>query len=298
METGATPVLRSISPSAWCFYCIVPAKRFAAVTGIWLMLALGSVASADTLLDISSSLSASDPTQLGRLSRNGVPSMWTIPEPFPGVFNPTLSFHYHAYDVFDGFPTSPRNHSEVTSRFVQITLNSATTSLFVSAYADAYTPDPVPVNRGLDTNWLGDLGTSGNYFGTAPAYFQVFVPEGHNLIVVVSEAGSPGAGLNLPFHVLIEGFTDTQYTDTRPTIVRTAVSSTNLLISATNGIAGRSYALLTSTNAALSVSQWLPIATNVPTADGSFGFKMPPPNPVNPLDPQRFFILQSPTPTE
>lgn len=259
------------------------------------MLAVCPIVSADTLLDISSSLSASDPTQLGRLSRNGIPSMWNIPEPFPGVLNPTLSYHYHAYNVFDGFPSSPRNHSEVTSRYVQITLNSATTSLFVSAYVDAYTPDPVPVNRGLDTNWLGDLGTSGNFFGTDAGFFQVFVPEGHNLIVVVNEAGSPGVGLGQPFHLLIEGFTDTQYTDTRPTIVHTAVSTTNLLINATNGIAGRSYALLTSTNAALSLSQWLPIATNVPTADGSFGFKMPPPSPVNPLDRQRFFILQSPT---
>jgi|ERR1017187_188556 hypothetical protein len=267
----------------------------AAATGIWLMLAVCPIVSADTLLDISSSLSASDPTQLGRLSRNGIPSMWTIPEPFPGVFSPTLSFHYHAYNVFDGFPTSPRTHSEVTSRFVQITLKSATTSLFASAYVDAYTPDPVPVNRGLNTNWLGDLGTSGNFFVTDAAFFQVFVPEGHNLIVVVNEAGSPDAGLGLPFHVLIEGFTDTQYTDTQPTIVHTAVSNTNLLIAAENGIAGRRYALLTSTNVALPASQWTPIATNVPTADGSFGFKMPPPNPVNPLDPQRLFILASPT---
>jgi len=256
------------------------------------MLALGPKASADTLLDVSSSLSLSDPTQLGRLSRDGIISDWSSAKAFPGAFNTTLSYHYHTFSLFSRTLAGTTILTELTCRYVQVLVEDTNSAIFVSAYLDSYTPDPTMPNRGLDVNYLGDLGNRGGFYGVDPASFQVFVPAGHDLILVVSDTGVGNAGIGKPFRVLVEGFTDTQYSDTRPAIVNVAMSNTNLVLNATNGIAGRTYDVLTSTNLALPLSQWAPIATNVPNASGSFLLTVT--SAVNPLDRQRFFILQSP----
>ena len=44
-------------------------------------------------------IGAGDPTQLGRLSRNGVPSDWSGLATFPGVINTTTSYHYTVLDL-------------------------------------------------------------------------------------------------------------------------------------------------------------------------------------------------------
>ena len=56
------------------------------------------------------------------------------------------------------------------------------------------------------------LETPGNFFGTDPVFFQVIVPVGHDLIVVVNQTAT-GAGIGDPFSILVEGFVDTEYTD-------------------------------------------------------------------------------------
>src|SRR5262245_27252913 len=45
------------------------------------------------------SVSAGDPTQLGRLSRNGVAQDWAGSEPFPGIINPGTTYHYVTLDL-------------------------------------------------------------------------------------------------------------------------------------------------------------------------------------------------------
>ena len=252
-------------------------------------LAFGPIASADTLLDVSSSLSNSDPTQLGRLSRNGIASVWSGAKSFPGVINPTLAYHYRILSVFSA---PPSGHFEVTSRYVQVILEDANGALFVSAYLDAFTPNAVAANRGLDVNYLGDAGSSGDSYGTDPLFFQCFVPAGHDLIVVVSDVSASNAGIGQPFRVLVEGFTDTQFSDTRPAIISTVLSGTHLVLNATNGIAGRTYAVLTSTNVALPLRQWAPIQTNVLNASGAFLLTVT--NAVVAPNRQRFFVLQTP----
>lgn len=260
-----------------------------AAAAVWL-LASGQIASADTLLDVSSSLSVSDPTQLGRLTRDGIGSAWSGAKGFPGAVNITTSYHYRILTVFS---SPPLGHFEVTSRYVQVILEDTNAVFFVSAYLDSFAPNATAANRGLDINYLGDPGSSGDSYATDPRFFQVFVPAGHDLIVVVTDVSGSNAGIGQPFRVLVEGFTDTQFSDSRPAIVSTASSKTNLVLNATNGIAGRTYDVLTSTNVALPLSQWAPIQTNVLNASGSFLLTMT--NGVNPIDRQRFFILQSPT---
>ncbi|HVM47227.1 MAG TPA: hypothetical protein VMU04_04330 [Candidatus Acidoferrum sp.] len=260
-----------------------------AAAAAWL-LASGQIASADTLLDVSSSLSVSDPTQLGRLARDGVGSAWSGAKGFPGAINITTSYHYRLLTVFS---SPPLGHFEVTSHYVQVILEDTNAAFFVSAYLDSFAPNPTATNRGLDINYLGDPGTSGDSYGTDPRFFQVFVPAGHDLSVVVTDVSASNAGIGQPFRVLVEGFTDTQFSDSRPAIVSTAISNTSLVLNATNGIAGRTYDVLTSTNVSLPLSLWAPVQTNVLATSGSFLLNVT--NLVNPLDHQRFITLQSPT---
>ena len=161
-----------------------------------------AAAQASVILDVASALDLEDPTQLGRLSRNGIPQDWLGDEPFPGVITTTVSYHYHAYLVNVG-----------DTPFVQIEVDSVSRDTFVSAYDTSYLPDSAGTpNFGFDTNWLGDAGASGNLFGVDPAHFQVLVPQNHELLVIVNNT-SGNAGIGDPFHLTVEGFIDSDFTN-------------------------------------------------------------------------------------
>jgi hypothetical protein len=76
----------------------------------------------------------------------------------------------------------------------------------------------------------------------------------------------------------------------QPVISAINLSGTNLVLSATNGVAGETNYVLTSTDLALPPSQWTPISTNVLTAGGNFSITVT--NAVN-TDSQQFFMLQT-----
>ena len=164
-------------------------------------LLLVSVAQADTLTTFTTSISGSDPTQLGRISRNGVPSDWSGLKVFPGIINPSTVYNYHTYSVNSG-----------VTPFIYITMDSVPGNTFASAYFPSYNPTNVGPNNGLDVNYLGDAGSSGNYFGTNPISFEVYVPVHANFLVVVNT--SSNAGLGQPFTITVQGFLDDQFTST------------------------------------------------------------------------------------
>ena len=157
------------------------------------------------LLDVTSSLSAADPTQLGRLVRDGIGSDWSVQSPFPGVLNPTVSYHYQTFTV-----------NVQTTSFIQVLVDSVSADLFASAYLGTYQPDPSGVNLGLDFNYLGDAGRSGNFFGTDPLFFQVIVPAFSQLVLVINDTNPLQTGLGQPFRLLVEGFLDTDFTEPVP----------------------------------------------------------------------------------
>ncbi len=68
------------------------------------------------------------------------------------------------------------------------------------------------------------------------------------------------------------------------------LSGTNLVLNGTAGLSGRTYVVLMGTNLTEPLNQWVPVATNVPGADGNFSTTAT--NAVNPTAPQRFYILQ------
>lgn len=76
----------------------------------------------------------------------------------------------------------------------------------------------------------------------------------------------------------------------RPTITTMDLSSTSVLLTASNGVASVSYHLLASTNLALPLDQWTSIATNLPRTNGNFAISAQ--NPARGAS-RYFFALQA-----
>ena len=153
---------------------------------------------ATTLLDQTTSLTAGDSTQLGRLTRNGIIADWSSTEPFPGTINLTTSHHFRTFVISAA--------SLTLTPYVQVNVDDPNAHVFVSAYLVSYD------STNLATNYRGDEGFSGNFFGTDPSFFQVIVPPGNDLVVVANET-APGNAIGEQFRLMVEGFSDTLYTD-------------------------------------------------------------------------------------
>ncbi len=166
---------------------------------ILLAVLTSAAASGALITTINGSLSASDPTQLARLSRSGVPSDWSTSKAFPGALNVTTSYRYETFTINSG-----------NTPYIQISSDDPNAAVFVSTYLGGYFPNSLAANRGLDTNYLGDGGSSGDAFGTDPTFFQVVVPLRTNFQIVVNDVG---AGLARPFSLVVEGFIDTSFDD-------------------------------------------------------------------------------------
>ncbi len=177
------------------------------------LLALPAVAGAETITNFNGVLTSANTTELGRPFRSGTQQTWTGAESYDGVNNTTLSFAYTTYTfssaLFVGAP-----YVEVS---VLDTLGGV--SDFVTAYAGSYNVN----SRG--SNWLGDEGSSGNYFGlTDGRYFDVVLTSGQNLVLVLNDTST--AGLNDPINIEVDAYADTSYDDPSPAAQVTPEPST------------------------------------------------------------------------
>ena len=75
-----------------------------------------------------------------------------------------------------------------------------------------------------------------------------------------------------------------------PLITGVNLATTNLNLTASNGVVGEIVYTMTSTNLAMPLNQWQPIATNQLNANGNFSITAT--NAVNPAAPQQFYLLQ------
>jgi hypothetical protein len=198
-QTGIT----SAAPAGWTrstnkvsLFCTF---SFVGMAAFFLM---GGLAQATTIYTDTLTITGADSTQLGRLSRDGVPSDWSGTKAFPGAINPALTYHYITRDL----DLIALESGFVYGGYIQVDFDSNSVNTFLSAYLDSYNP------ANLATNYLGDAGFSGNGFLGDPGFFQVFVPAAHHLILVLNET-TPNAGLNFPGALQVEAFTDTQFTD-------------------------------------------------------------------------------------
>jgi hypothetical protein len=193
------------------------------------LLLAGFACSATTLLDTSSALTLTDPTQMGRLSRNGIPQDWAGSELFPGVINTATLYHYTVFSLNVG-----------SNAFIQVDFDSVSANTFVSAYRGAYLPNSGGgPNFGFDANWLGDAGFSGNFFGTDPVFFQVIVPVNNNLLVVVNNTAAGAGGVGDPFRLIVEGFVDTNFTEAPEPSAFFLLMGGAALLAAVSGRSGR-----------------------------------------------------------
>lgn len=150
------------------------------------------------------SLVASDPTQQGRLSRNNVVQDWSGTEVYPTAINLTTNYQYKTLDLdIDSIEAGL-----VHGNYVEISFDSTSTRTFLSAYRNSYDPAT------KQTNWLGDAGNSGNYFGTDPRFFQVTLNIGDHLILLLNgTSGNPIFDRNQLGGITVDVFSDTSYTD-------------------------------------------------------------------------------------
>jgi len=75
-----------------------------------------------------------------------------------------------------------------------------------------------------------------------------------------------------------------------PSFASVTWSGTNVIVTGTNGEPNALYDVLTSTNVALPLTNWLSLLTNQFNASGAFSFT----NPIAPGEPQRYFQIRTP----
>ena len=87
------------------------------------------------------------------------------------------------------------------------------------------------------------------------------------------------------------GLDDVSVSSVQPLVIASlSFSGTNLVFNGIGGLSNRTYYVLMGTNLTEPFDQWIPVATNVPGADGNFSIIAT--NAVNPNAPHRFYLLQ------
>ena len=185
-----------------------------------------------------------------------------------------------------GTPAAPLTALNLTHASLHLTLNTNTAANVTNIVAATVTVAGGGVSQIVidAVNGPGAY-TLINYIGTDPGL--------GNLSLAALPAGYTSAGLTdngTGTISLVVSAGPGSFTN-RPGITGFSLHGANVMINGTNGQAGYPYYLLASTNAALPLTQWKVVATNVVGANGNFTFTGT--NAVIPGYPQQFYILSN-----
>jgi uncharacterized repeat protein (TIGR03803 family) len=128
--------------------------------------------------------------------------------------------------------------------------------------------------------------TDTNGFNSDGAGPSGLIIAGNTLYGTTYYGGSFGAGT--VFFLILPARSNVPV---QPGIANLSISGANLVLNGINGQSGGTYYVLTSTNVAVPLSQWTPVATNVLGTSGNFTVTVA--NALNPNIMQRFYILQT-----
>ena len=118
-------------------------------------------------ISFSGNIANTDPTQTGRLTRNGVASSCASPKAYPGANDATVR-HFDQYSF--------TNTTASTACVTATVSNTCASNIFPVAYLGSYNP------ASISTNYLADPGVSS---GTVTWSFNV--PAGQTLVLVINE---------------------------------------------------------------------------------------------------------------
>ena len=134
-------------------------------------------------------LDDSDPTQLGRVLRNNVPSVWGTVKPFPGIASAASTFNYELVN----FNTSGFNQIQIT----YVHNSGVNANIFGVAYDGSF-------NAGnLALNYLGDQGNSVLPASPGPRIFQLDTGTSQSIVLAFSTAATNAFGV---VGYTVEGF--------------------------------------------------------------------------------------------
>jgi len=119
-------------------------------------------------------------------------------------------------------------------------------------------------STGTITNWLWSFGDGQSVTNTSSASVNHSYAAAGSYTVTLTVAGPGGSNASTQTGYVVASPT--------PTIGNVTRSSGNLVFSGTNCPAGVQYRILTSTNVALPVASWQPVATNNFLSNGTFSY--------------------------
>ena len=125
---------------------------------------------------------------------------------------------------------------------------------------------------------------------TAGNNFKIFSATSYTGSFANITPGTPGAGLAWDTSQLNTGFLNVVVAPSQPVVNSVLLSGGSLIFSGTNGAAGGSYSVLTTTNLATPLANWSSVATNSFDATGAFSVT----NAITPGSPQQFYHILSP----